>query len=46
MYKLVSAISFLHRELDGTITAYHDVELNNILLLGDTLKICDLGGGS
>jgi ankyrin repeat protein len=44
MYELVSALSFLHRELDGMITAHHDLKPKNILLLGDTLKIGDLGG--
>jgi len=43
MYKLVSALPFLHRELDGMIIAQHDLKPKNTLLLGNTLKICDLG---
>lgn len=43
MYSLVSALSFLHRELDGMITSHHDLKPKNILLLGDILKICDFG---
>lgn len=43
MYSLVSAISFLHRELDGMITSHHDLKPKNILVMGQTLKICDFG---
>lgn len=43
MYSLVSALSYLHRELDGLITSHHDLKPKNVLLLGDTLKLADLG---
>ena len=43
MYSLVSALAFLHREIDGAITAHHDLKPKNILLIGETLMICDLG---
>lgn len=43
MYSLVSALSYLHRELDGMITSHHDLKPKNILLEGDKLKIADFG---
>jgi serine/threonine protein kinase len=43
MYQLVSALSFLHREHDGMITSHHDLKPKNVLLLGGTFVICDLG---
>jgi serine/threonine protein kinase len=43
IYALVSAVSFLHREIDGMVTSHHDLKPENILWLGGSLKICDLG---
>ena len=43
IYGLVSGLSFLHREKDGTITAHHDLKPKNILVFGQELKIADLG---
>jgi serine/threonine protein kinase len=42
-YALVSAISYLHRDIDGIITSHHDLKPENILWLEGSLKICDLG---
>jgi serine/threonine protein kinase len=43
IYALVSAVSFLHRKIDGMVTSHHDLKPDNILWLGSSLKICDLG---
>jgi serine/threonine protein kinase len=43
IFALVSAISFLHRDIDGVITSHHDLKPENILWLEGSLKICDLG---
>lgn len=43
IFALVSAVSFLHREIDGIVTSHHDLKPDNILWLGGSLKICDLG---
>lgn len=43
IYALVSGLSFLHREKDGTITAHHDLKPKNILIIQNHLKIADLG---
>ena len=43
IYGLVSGLSFLHREKDGTITAHHDLKPKNILVFGQELKIADFG---
>jgi ankyrin repeat protein len=43
IYALVSAISYLHRDIDGTMTSHHDLKPENILWLEGSLKICDLG---
>lgn len=43
IYSLVSALAFLHREIGGVITSHHDLKPKNILVIGETLKICDFG---
>ena len=43
MYALVSGISYLHREVDGIVTAHHDLKPRNILLVNDKLQIADFG---
>jgi ankyrin repeat protein len=43
IYALVSAISYLHRDIGGIITSHHDLKPENILWLDGSLKICDLG---
>ena len=43
MYALVSGLSFLHREKDGTIIVHHDLKPSNVLVLGQELKIADFG---
>ena len=42
-YALVSSISYLHREVDGIVTAHHDLKPRNILVVNDKLKIADFG---
>lgn len=43
MYELVSGVSYLHGEIDGTVTAHHDLKPHNILVVDDRLKIADFG---
>ena len=43
IFSLVSALSFLHRPIDGKVTSHHDLKPHNILFLDGTLKICDFG---
>ena len=43
IYALISAISYLHRDVDGIVTAHHDLEPRNILVVNDKLKIADFG---
>ncbi|KAL9596846.1 MAG: hypothetical protein Q9219_005516 [cf. Caloplaca sp. 3 TL-2023] len=43
IYALVSGLSSLHLETDGTITAHHDLKPRNILIFGRDLKIADFG---
>lgn len=43
IYALVSAVAFLHREINGMVTSHHDLKPDNILWLDGSLKICDLG---
>ncbi len=40
---LVSAVSYLHREINGTFTSHHDLKPENILLLGERWTISDFG---
>ena len=40
---LSSAISHLHREIDGHFTPHNDLKPENILLFGQKWKICDFG---
>ena len=43
IYELVSGISYLHREVDGKVTAHHDLKPRNILLVDNKMKIGDFG---
>ena len=43
IFKLVTALAFLHREADGTVTSHHDLKPANILVFGREMKIADLG---
>ena len=43
IYDLVSSISYLHRDAEGTVTAHHDLKPRNILLVNDKLNIADFG---
>lgn len=43
IYALVSGLSFLHREKDGSITAHHDLKPQNVLVFEQELKIADFG---
>ena len=43
IYALVCGVSYLHRKVDGTITAHHDLKPRNILMVNDKLKIADFG---
>ena len=43
IYALASGISYLHREVDGKVTAHHDLKPRNILVVDDKLKIADFG---
>lgn len=41
---LLSALSYIHREIDGSTASHHDLKPGNILLFDDvTWKICDFG---
>ena len=40
---LVSAVAYLHDEINGTFTSHHDLKPHNILLFGRNWKIGDLG---
>ena len=43
MYALVSGISYLHTNVDGKVTAHHDLKPRNILVVNDEMKIADFG---
>lgn len=43
IYALVCGVSYLHREVDGTVTAHHDLKPCNILVVDNKLKIADFG---
>ena len=43
IYELVSGVSYLHREVDGEVTAHYDLKPRNILLVDNRLKIGDFG---
>lgn len=40
---LLSAVSYLHREIDGQVTSHHDLKPANILLVEERWMIGDLG---
>ena len=43
IYALVSSISYLHKDIDGIVTAHHDLKPRNILVVDDKLKVADFG---
>jgi serine/threonine protein kinase len=43
IYGLVSGVSYLHRGVNGRVITHHDLKPDNILVVGDTLKIADFG---
>ena len=40
---LVSALSYLHREFEGTITGHHDLKPSNIMVIDGKLVLIDFG---
>ena len=40
---LISAVTYLHSEINGTFTSHHDLKPQNILLFGKQWRICDFG---
>lgn len=40
---LISAVTYLHGEINGTFTSHHDLKPQNILLFGKQWRICDFG---
>ena len=40
---LISAVTYLHCEINGTFTSHHDLKPQNILLFGEQWRICDFG---
>ena len=43
IHALLTGLSFIHGETDGTITSHHDLKPENILVFGKELKIADFG---
>lgn len=43
IYALVSSISYMHRDVDGKVTAHHDLKPRNILVVNGKLKIAVFG---
>lgn len=43
IYALISSISYLHKDVGGTVTAHHDLKPRNILVVNGELKIADFG---
>ncbi|KAL8830135.1 MAG: hypothetical protein Q9170_005874 [Blastenia crenularia] len=43
IYGLVSGVSYLHSEIEGSFTTHHDLKPGNILWVGGELKIADFG---
>lgn len=43
IYKLISALTYLHKEIDGQITSHHDLKPKNILVYREELVITDFG---
>ena len=43
IFDVISGLASLHREIGGKITSHHDLKPSNILIIGGTLKIADLG---
>ena len=43
MLAVVSGVSYLHQEIDGMVTAHHDLKPRNILMANGKLMIADLG---
>lgn len=43
IYGLVAGVSYLHSEIEGSVTTHHDLKPGNILWVGGVLKIADFG---
>ncbi|KAL8807219.1 MAG: hypothetical protein Q9200_004761 [Gallowayella weberi] len=43
IYRLVSSLSYLHRELPDGFTSHHDIKPSNILVFGSEFKFADFG---
>lgn len=43
LYDLISALAYLHKEIEGKLTSHHDLKPNNILVYREKLVIADLG---
>ena len=43
IYGLVSGVSYLHSEIEGSLATHHDLKPGNILWVGGELKIADFG---
>ncbi|KAL8816608.1 MAG: hypothetical protein Q9223_004413 [Gallowayella weberi] len=43
IYRLVSSLSYLHRELPDGFTSHHDFKPSNILVFGSEFKFADFG---
>lgn len=43
LYDLLSALSYLHKPIEGTLTSHHNLKPNNILVYREKLVIADLG---
>lgn len=43
LYELISALAYLHREIEGELTSHHDLKPNNILVYREKLVLADLG---
>ena len=43
LYDSVSALAYLHKEIEGELTSHHNLKSNNILVYRDKLVIADLG---
>ena len=43
IYALTSGLSYMHRMIDGTVTAHHDLKPKNVLIVNGVFKIGDFG---
>lgn len=43
LHDLISALAYLHKEIEGKLTSHHDLKPNNVLVYREKLVIADLG---